>query len=129
MLLCRTHSPLTSARHLTFHIRPAALQSCVINGNPIPQATFSELQAAVTSFTALNSALPKIRGFAHCAFVDRAFVQVINDNCGPMEDAAVQFSVGALLGAVGFALTLFYMCPCVRCGSPFGGRLKVFARC
>jgi hypothetical protein len=96
-----------------------AVQLCVIRGRPLPNSTYTDLVEASQGYVTLNGALPTIRDFSQCGFVDRAFRAILRDDCGPLDEAAAMFVAGSLLSAIGFALVLFYVCPCLAC-VPFG---------
>lgn len=94
------------------------LQGCFIQGNVIPANVYQGLYQGAGTLQQLEAALPDIRSIASCAFLDDAFIDIVNENCGPTDDALRRATIAALLTAAVATIAGLLFCFCTQARRP-----------
>ena len=94
------------------------VQACVAAGKPLLARQLTKINADSRIVTRLEATLVSLRSLHVSGLDGSACERAQAHNCTKLLQAMDLCVGGAFISAIGFALILFYFCPCVRCALP-----------
>jgi mannose/fructose/N-acetylgalactosamine-specific phosphotransferase system component IIC len=91
------------------------LQACVAADKLLLQSTYDQIGGYCDSLMEVYQSLAQVNAMIASGDMGAECASKQQHACRDLQKGLDLALAGALLSAIGFALTLFYFCPCVKC--------------